>query len=357
MRSVITCFLVVLALLFPTLSFAVTLTSSAFANNGVIPNEFTYSLNSQCSGSNLSPPLTISDIPAGTQSFALTVVDPDGGNWVHWKAWNISAATTILPENVSVTATFDQAVNDFGAIGYGGPCPPTPNHRYVFTLYALNTTFATEPTATQLEGAALATTTLSGMRSPSDNMTASQISSRRMFTFAEANYPTIFTGTATEGQYQQYNYRYYSASGNYLAVDASEVVYVLGPFTGNVIISVGSMESLMGSVATWETVSKPYTMSFQDVSGNCTLYNESFEGVLTPTDQANTYTTVFVGGTAITLTIPGNNGFDFSYAEGMGMTSDRMQLTFDSQSRTVYGSSNWAHTNGCHGVTTIVGSW
>ena len=59
-----------------------TVTSPAFANNGVIPDPFTYNMPGQCSGQNWSPPLEISNIPAGTQTLAIRLVDPDGGNWM-----------------------------------------------------------------------------------------------------------------------------------------------------------------------------------------------------------------------------------------------------------------------------------
>lgn len=101
----------------------------------------------------------------------------------------------------------------------------------------------------------------------------------------------------------------------------------------------------------------PYTIAAHDVSGNCTLFDNTFAGVLTPTAQANVYTTVFVGGAAITLTVPGSNMFDYSYAEGGGTASDHWQMTFDSPSRSITGSNNWTHTNGCMGYTTISGSW
>lgn len=357
MRSLTIHFVILLGLFFPGFASAITLASSAFADHGVIPNEFIYSLGLQCSGGNLSPPLTIADIPAGTQGLALTVIDPDGGNWVHWKAWNISANTTSLPENVSTTASFNQAVNDFGTTGYGGPCPPSLNHHYVFTLYALNRTFATEPSLAQLQGATLATATLTGVRSPSDNVRAAQTSAARVFAYGEANYPGIFTGPAAAGEYLQYNYRYYGASGNYLAVDTAGVIYILGPYTGNVITPVGPVESLLSYITDWEATMVPYTITAQDVFGTCELYGSSFDGVLTPTGQANIYTTVFVGGTAISLTVPGNNDFNYSYAEGGGTTSDHFQLAFDSQSRSIAGSSNWTHTNGCSGYSTISGSW
>jgi peptidyl-prolyl cis-trans isomerase A (cyclophilin A) len=126
-------------------------------------------MGTQCSGSNLSPPLAIANVPVGTQSLALTVVDPDGGNWLHWKAWNISASTTALPQNASATATFNQGLNSFETIGYGGPCPPTPSHHYIFTLYALASTFASEPSSLQLQSA-LAVATLTGTRSPTDKV-------------------------------------------------------------------------------------------------------------------------------------------------------------------------------------------
>jgi Raf kinase inhibitor-like YbhB/YbcL family protein len=151
-----------------------TLTSPAFASNGIIPDVFTFSLGSQCSGSNLSPPLAVANIPVGTQSLALKVIDPDGGNWLHWKAWNISASTSVIPQNVSAAANFSQGVNSFGTIGYGGPCPPTPSHHYVFTLYALASTFSVEPTDEQLQGA-LAIANLTGIRSPNDSVKSNSL--------------------------------------------------------------------------------------------------------------------------------------------------------------------------------------
>lgn len=357
MRSIIGCFFILAGLLFPGFATALTLTSPAFANHGLIPDEYTYSSGAQCSGGNLSPPLTITDIPAGTQSLALTVLDPDGGDWVHWKAWNIPAATASLPENISATATFNQAGNDFGTAGYGGPCPPDSTHRYVFTLYALNTIFTGEPSSTQLQGAALATATLTGERSPSDAASAAEISAARLFAYGEANYPTIFKGSATSGQYLHYNFRYYPGSGNYLALDTAGVVYILGPFTNNEITSFGPLESLLGSITGWEAVTLPYTIAIQNIGPCEDGAGDFFEGVLTPTAQAGVYTTVFVGGEVITLTVPGDNAFRYSYPDGNGATDDSFQLDFAEQSRSISGSSDWTHSNGCYGSGTISGSW
>jgi endonuclease G len=82
--------------------------------------------------------------------------------------------------------------------------------------------------------------------------TAAPISDERVFAYAEANYPGIFAGTATEGQYQQYNYRYYPVSENYLAVDTSGVIFILGPYTGHVITAVGSVNDYASVITIWE---------------------------------------------------------------------------------------------------------
>jgi len=102
-----------------------------------------------CAGENHSPALRWSNPPAGTRSFAITLFDPDaptGSGFWHWTVFNIPAATTALASNAAVStggslpAGAIQGYTDFGAPGYGGPCPPdgdTPHH-YVFTIYALS---------------------------------------------------------------------------------------------------------------------------------------------------------------------------------------------------------------------------
>lgn len=78
------------------------------------------------------------------------------------------------------------------------------------------------------------------------------ITDNQVFAYAEANYPDIFTGAATAGQYQQYNYRYYPTSQNYLAVDTSGVIFILGPYTGGVITSVGPVTAYASTITAWE---------------------------------------------------------------------------------------------------------
>ncbi len=168
-RSLLSGILLVLAMSFSN-AYALTLTSPAFAAGATIPNAFVFTLGGQCGGGNQSPPLIFGNVPDGTQSFALVLRDPDGGNWLHWKIWNIPATIDALPHDFSAITTITQANNDFGTLGYGGPCPPSGSHRYIFTLYALNvTSFATEPSEAQLAAAALQIATLTAYRSPTDN--------------------------------------------------------------------------------------------------------------------------------------------------------------------------------------------
>ena len=146
------------------------LTSPAFEEGGSIPEQYTYSLPGQCSGKNLSPPLVWSGAHEPTRSFAITVIDPDGGNWVHWVQFNIPEDVTGLNEAAGGPAVGISGQNDFGALGYGGPCPPSGNHRYVFTLYALDTTLELAKNTTLeavqevMVGHILAQASLTGMR-------------------------------------------------------------------------------------------------------------------------------------------------------------------------------------------------
>ena len=96
--------------------------------------------------------------------------------------------------------------------------------------------------------------------------TAFAISGDRVFSFAEAKFPSIFTGLPTSGQFQQYNYRYYPASGNYLAVDTLGTVFILGPYTGGVLSTVGPAASFETAILEWEKVVKPIIPSMNSVS-------------------------------------------------------------------------------------------
>jgi Raf kinase inhibitor-like YbhB/YbcL family protein len=113
--------------------------SPAFQEGESIPLRYT------CEGEDISPQLTWSEPPAETQSLALIVDDPDapGGVFTHWVLFNLPSDSRRLPEAVTVQEPLPSGVvegeNDFGRIGYGGPCPPPGSpHRYRFTLYALD---------------------------------------------------------------------------------------------------------------------------------------------------------------------------------------------------------------------------
>ena len=119
---------------------SIKLTSTAFQDGGMIPAKYT------CDGQNVSPPLNWSGTPANVQGFALVCEDPDapGKTWVHWVVYDLPSTITQLPEAAPAQETLasggKQGKNDFGKIGYGGPCPPSGTHRYFFRLYALDKT-------------------------------------------------------------------------------------------------------------------------------------------------------------------------------------------------------------------------
>jgi Raf kinase inhibitor-like YbhB/YbcL family protein len=121
---------------------ALTLTSSAFSQNGSIPAQYT------CEGSDISPDLSWTDIPPKTKSLVLIVDDPDAPDpaaprltWVHWVLYNIPATATGMPQAVAAKALpagTKEGLNDWKRTGYGGPCPPIGRHRYFHKLYALD---------------------------------------------------------------------------------------------------------------------------------------------------------------------------------------------------------------------------
>ncbi|MFH1519197.1 MAG: YbhB/YbcL family Raf kinase inhibitor-like protein [Candidatus Omnitrophota bacterium] len=120
--------------------FALDIQSSVVDNKGYIPDRYT------CDAQDFSPPLGFGNVPVNTVSFVLIYDDPDGPFkiWVHWVAFNIPAAVKGLSEGI-LKEELDrlsvvQGINDFGKVGYQGPCPPPGKaHRYSFKLYALDT--------------------------------------------------------------------------------------------------------------------------------------------------------------------------------------------------------------------------
>jgi Raf kinase inhibitor-like YbhB/YbcL family protein len=133
------------------------LESPAFAGGTPIPSKYT------CEGEDISPELHWSDVPEGTQSFALIVDDPDAPDpkrpkrtWVHWVLYEIPPDAMSLPEGAQpLPLGTREGVNDWGRTGYGGPCPPIGEHRYFFKLYALDVALGdlAEPSKAELEEA------------------------------------------------------------------------------------------------------------------------------------------------------------------------------------------------------------
>ena len=118
------------------------LQSSAFKNNQRLAEKYCYT--GVSGGQNISLPFSWTGAPDNTQSFALVLYDPEGGDWIHWAVFNIPPKCSSIPEKASGTANMPagcvELTNDFGSPGYGGPEPPpgSGTHHYIATLYALN---------------------------------------------------------------------------------------------------------------------------------------------------------------------------------------------------------------------------
>ncbi len=127
------------------------LTSPAFATGQPIPAVH------GCDGADASPPLAWRDVPDAAQALALIVDDLDAprGSWLHWAIWNLPPRPDRLaggvPPDEEPAGRARQGVNDFGKPGWGGPCPPSGTHRYVFRLYALDAPLALAAGAARAE--------------------------------------------------------------------------------------------------------------------------------------------------------------------------------------------------------------
>ena len=125
--------------------------SSGFDDGAMIPQKYT------CDDIDISPPLKWSKVPDGTKTFAIICDDPDApmGTWVHWVIYNLPANINELSEDVPPLEILPngakQGRNDFGKIGYGGPCPPGGTHRYYFKIYALSEELKVEAGITKSE--------------------------------------------------------------------------------------------------------------------------------------------------------------------------------------------------------------
>jgi Raf kinase inhibitor-like YbhB/YbcL family protein len=129
------------------------ITIPAFGDGGMIPAKYGCA---NGKNANVSPEIQFSGAPAGTQSFALILHDPDvaigADDVLHWAIFNIPGTATSLPEGVPAKAKLDdgaeQINNIGGSIGYFNPCPPPPTtHHYLFEMYALDTKLEPAPSS------------------------------------------------------------------------------------------------------------------------------------------------------------------------------------------------------------------
>jgi Raf kinase inhibitor-like YbhB/YbcL family protein len=129
----------------------------AWPDGTIIPNKYT-----QAVAMPVSPALTWTNAPAGTQSFVLHFHDPDvalngsTNDQVHWLVWNIPATTTSLAEGMPAGPTLPDGSRQISASGttYRGPGAPAtgPYHHYTFEIYALDIKLDTvEPGANEQE--------------------------------------------------------------------------------------------------------------------------------------------------------------------------------------------------------------
>jgi Raf kinase inhibitor-like YbhB/YbcL family protein len=130
---------------------ALKLTSAAFGANETIPDRYT------CGGTNVSPPLSWHGTPAEAKSLVLLCDDPDSSRqpWSHWVLYDIPPTVDELEEDIPSDSRLSsgalQGRNDFGDIGYGGPCPSSGTHHYYFRLYALDSEIEIPPGANRAQ--------------------------------------------------------------------------------------------------------------------------------------------------------------------------------------------------------------
>lgn len=199
-------------------------------------------------------------------------VDVDGGNYLHWKIWNIDASTTGLPLNAAVISSgFQQGRNSSATVGYEGACPPAPNnHRYTFTVYALNTTFTSEPSLAEITAATIDSGVLQANRSASSNV--SWTKDDCLFSWGERNYASLLTPASVDGAGSStisaantpapfnvlgpFTYRYYANTGIYVGVSrVDNNLYIYDPQNASGLFATKAAAAAdiykLGTEATW----------------------------------------------------------------------------------------------------------
>ena len=141
-----------------------TMTVAGFADGAQIPVKYSQAAPGVATGEGLSPAISWTNVPAGTQSFVLNMHDMDVArnrttdDQAHWVVWNIPATATGLPEGVPKGAQLADGSYQFSATGqmYRGPGAPAngPMHHYMFELFALDSKLDVTPAADAFESRA-----------------------------------------------------------------------------------------------------------------------------------------------------------------------------------------------------------
>ncbi|MGC4173803.1 YbhB/YbcL family Raf kinase inhibitor-like protein [Demequina sp.] len=156
----------------PTTASGFAVTSADFTDGGELAESTTANaFNGQCTGDNENPDLSWSGAPEGTQSYAITMIDRSAANYIHWVHFDIPADVTGVARGESDSLAGSGSENDQSELGYFGPCPPGPDHRYEFTVYALDAALGLGDGASfvdlkkGIDEHVLAQATINGMRS------------------------------------------------------------------------------------------------------------------------------------------------------------------------------------------------
>ncbi len=196
------------------------------------------------------------------------------------------------------------------------------------------------------------------------------ITNAQVFAYAEGNYASLFSGTATSGQFAMYDYRYYSATGNYLAVDTKGTIYIAGTVAGGGLAPVGTVASFANLITAWQATVPAVAVGTQmggarqgaplNLTGTVSTFTsfnnsggETFAGITT--DGTNLYVTesnrnkilkiVIATGAVSTLAGSGSTG----QADGTGGGA-----TFWAPSSITTDGSNLYVTDGDNSIRKIV---
>jgi len=138
-----------------------TMTVAGFSDGGQIPVKYSQAAPGVATGEGLSPAITWTNTPPGTQSFVLNMHDMEvvrnktSDDQAHWVVWNIPASSTGLPEGVPKGSQLADGSYQISATGtmYRGPgaLANGPPHHYMFEIYALDIKLDVQPTADAFE--------------------------------------------------------------------------------------------------------------------------------------------------------------------------------------------------------------